>query len=262
MPAEAGKWKVRLPPAVRRGGPTAATVNSTHLTVAGSSRHQAAAWSFVEFALTRPASQLRFYPGKGIAPALMKSYGDAVFHEPSAYFSGQRKGEIFLAALKAPSPAVNYTSDYARALELVTDAQSKVLLKGADPAKVLRAAADELARQTGRKAQHAALFRLPGGRDRQPGAHPGHLAARGGCGRALRHGDAVGRCDGRDGGPADDRGAARGAADLRTPGRGPAGASGGGAFLARVVAPPPRAAARRPGRAGAAGRAVPAGDGG
>lgn len=152
VPAETGKWKVRLPPAVRRGGPTAATVNSTHLAVAGSSKQQAAAWSFIEFALTRPASQVSIYRGKGIAPALIKAYDDPVFHEPSAFFSGQRKGEIFLSALKAPSPAVNYTGDYARALKLVTDAQSQVLLKGADPAKVLASAASELARQTGRKA--------------------------------------------------------------------------------------------------------------
>ncbi|CAM5440954.1 ABC transporter substrate-binding protein [Streptomyces spiroverticillatus] len=152
VPAESGKWRVRLPPAVRPGGPTAATVNSTHLAVAGSSRHQAAAWAFIEFALTRPASQVKIYRGKGIAPALMKAYEDNVFHEPSKYFGGQRKGEIFLAALKAKSPAVNYTSDYARALKLVTDAQSKVLLKGAEPAEVLAEAAAELARQTGRKA--------------------------------------------------------------------------------------------------------------
>ncbi|MCX5205146.1 sugar ABC transporter substrate-binding protein [Streptomyces sp. NBC_00237] len=152
VPAESGKWKVRLPPAVRRGGTTAATVNSTHLAVSGSSQHQSAAWAFVEFALTRPASQVKIYRGKGIAPALMKAYDDNVFHEPSTFFSGQRKGEVFLAALKAQSPAVNYTSDYARALKLVTDAQSKVLLKGAEPAKVLAEAAADLARQTGRKA--------------------------------------------------------------------------------------------------------------
>ncbi|MFF4582515.1 ABC transporter substrate-binding protein [Streptomyces sp. NPDC001373] len=151
VPGEAGKWKVRLPPAVRRGGSTAATVNSTHLAVAGGSRHRAAAWSFVEFALTRPASQVRIYRDKGIAPALMAAYEDSLFHEPSAFFSGQRKGETFLAALKAPQPAFDYTADYARALKLVTDAQSKVLLKGADPAGVLRDAADQLARQTGRK---------------------------------------------------------------------------------------------------------------
>ncbi|MFD8020960.1 ABC transporter substrate-binding protein [Streptomyces lavendulae] len=151
VPEEAGKWKVRLPPAVRRGGSTAATVNSTHLAVAGSSKHQAAAWSFVEFVLTRPASQVQIYKGKGIAPALMKAYDDAVFHEPSPFFGGQKKGEVFLEALKAPSSAFNYTADYARALKLVTDAQSKVLLAGADPAKVLKEAADQLGRQTGRK---------------------------------------------------------------------------------------------------------------
>ncbi|MEV7415500.1 sugar ABC transporter substrate-binding protein [Streptomyces sp. NPDC089919] len=151
VPEQAGKWKVRLPPAVRRGGATAATVNSTHLAIAGTSKHQAAAWSFVEFVLTRPASQVAIYKGKGIAPALMKAYDDAVFHEPSPFFGGQKRGEIFLEALKAPQPAVNFTADYARALKLVTDAQSKVLLKGADPAKVLKEAAEQLATQTGRK---------------------------------------------------------------------------------------------------------------
>ncbi|GAA1168684.1 lactose/L-arabinose transport system substrate-binding protein [Kitasatospora gansuensis] len=151
VPQEAGKWKVRLPPAVRRGGATAATVNSTHLAIAGSSKQQAAAWTFIEYVLTKPSSQVAIYRGKGIAPALMAAYEDSVFHEPSAFFSGQKKGEIFLGALKAPSPAFNYSADYARALKVVTDAQTKVLLKGADPAEVLKQAADQLAQQTGRK---------------------------------------------------------------------------------------------------------------
>ncbi|MFF8612364.1 ABC transporter substrate-binding protein [Streptomyces sp. NPDC015350] len=151
VPGEAGKWGVRLPPAIRRGGTRAATVNSTHLAVAGSSKQQAAAWKFVEFALTRPESQAAVYKGKGIAPALLKAYDDPVFHAPSPFFGGKKKGEIFLEALKAPSPAFNYTGDYARALKAVTDAQTKVLLKKADPAAVLRAAADQLAEQTGRK---------------------------------------------------------------------------------------------------------------
>ncbi|WP_405800899.1 ABC transporter substrate-binding protein [Streptomyces sp. NBC_01506] len=151
VPEESGKWKVRLPPAVRQGGTNAATVNSTHLAVAGSSKNQAAAWTFIEYALTRPASQVRIYRNQGIAPALMKAYEDEIFHAPSTFFSGQKKGEIFYEALRAPSPAFNYTADYARALKVVTDAQTKVLLKGADPATVLKAAADQLAKQTGRK---------------------------------------------------------------------------------------------------------------
>ncbi|GAA2769783.1 hypothetical protein [Streptomyces showdoensis] len=50
-----------------------------------------------------------------------------------------------------------------------------------------------------------------------------------------------------------------GAPGLRAPGRAAGGASGGRAVLARDLAAPPRTAPGRPGRAGPAGRAVPAG---
>ncbi|MER6942912.1 sugar ABC transporter substrate-binding protein [Nonomuraea sp. NPDC000554] len=150
-PDQKGKWKVRLPPAVTAGGKVSATVNSTHLAVAGTSKHREAAFAFAEFVLTRPENQVKIYKGKGIAPALMAAYDDPVFHEPSAFFSGQKKGEIFLNALEQPSYVTNYSADYPRALKAVDDAQGKVLLKGADPAAVLKEAADLIAQQTGRK---------------------------------------------------------------------------------------------------------------
>ncbi|MGW6552857.1 ABC transporter substrate-binding protein [Streptomyces sp. NPDC055051] len=150
VPAEAGKWGVRLPPAVRRGGSQAATVNSTHLAVSGKSHHQGAAWRFIEFVLTRPESQVAIYKAKGIAPALIKAYDDPVFHTPSTFFSGQKRGEIFLEALKAPSPAFNYTSDYSHALKAATVAQTQVLRDGEDPARALLAAAFHVAAQSGR----------------------------------------------------------------------------------------------------------------
>lgn len=151
VPAEKGKWKVRLPPPVTTGGKVSALVNSTHLAVAGASENQAAAFAFAEYVLTRPASQVHIYKGKGIAPALLSAYDDPVFHQPSPFFSGQKVGEIFLDSLKRPSYVTNYSADYPRALKLVDDAQSKVLLQGADPATVLRQAAEQLANQTGRK---------------------------------------------------------------------------------------------------------------
>ncbi|MFF5209043.1 ABC transporter substrate-binding protein [Streptosporangium sp. NPDC000396] len=151
VPGEKGKWKVRLPPAVTSGGKVSATVNSTHLAVANTSKAKAAAFAFAEYVLTRPESQVKIYKEKGIAPALMAAYDDPVFHEKSDFFSGQKKGEIFLDALKQPSYVTNYSADYPRALKAVTDAQSKVLLKGADPAAVLKEAADLIAQQTGRK---------------------------------------------------------------------------------------------------------------
>lgn len=151
VPAEKGKWKVRLPPAVTAGGKVSATVNSTHLAVAGTSKVKEAAYAFAEFVLTKPENQVKIYKGKGIAPALLSAYDDPIFHEASEFFSGQKKGEIFFEALKQPSYVTNYSADYARALKAVDDAQSKVLLKGADPAAALKEAADLLAQQTGRK---------------------------------------------------------------------------------------------------------------
>ncbi|MFI6290239.1 ABC transporter substrate-binding protein [Nonomuraea sp. NPDC050790] len=151
VPAEKGKWKVRLPPAVTQGGKTSAIVNSTHLAVTGTSKHREAAYAFAEFVLTRPESQVAIYKGKGIAPALMSAYDDPIFHEASPFFSGQKKGEIFFESLKQPSYVTNYSADYPRALKAVTDAQTRVLLKGADPAAVLKEAADLIAGQTGRK---------------------------------------------------------------------------------------------------------------
>ena len=46
---------------------------------------------------------------------------------------------------------MNYTSDYARALKAYVDAQTRVVLKGADPKTALDEAANQVAQQTGRK---------------------------------------------------------------------------------------------------------------
>ncbi|MFJ2863921.1 ABC transporter substrate-binding protein [Kitasatospora sp. NPDC087314] len=149
---QSGNWKLMLPPAVTPGGSRSAIVNSTHLAVAGSSKNQRAAFAFAEFALTRPESQVAIYKNKGIFPALLKAYDDPVFHTEAAYFGGQKYAEVFLDELSKPSVATNYTADYARALKVIDDAQTKVLLQGADPASALKSAAEQLAQQT-RRAQ-------------------------------------------------------------------------------------------------------------
>ncbi|MCX4683127.1 extracellular solute-binding protein [Kitasatospora purpeofusca] len=145
---QSGNWRLMLPPAVTPGGSRSAIVNSTHLAVAGSSKNQRAAFAFAEFALTRPESQVPIYKNKGIFPALLKAYDDPAFHTESAYFGGQKYAEVLLEELSKPSVPTNYTADYARALKVIDDAQTKVLLQGADPATVLRAAADQLVQQT------------------------------------------------------------------------------------------------------------------
>lgn len=150
-PDQTGKWKLGAMPPVTAGGLTAAIVNSTHLCVAGTSKNKRAAYTFAEFAMARPTSQVDIYRSTGVFPALLKAYDDPIFHEADPYFGGQRYAEVFIEELNARSAPTNYTSDYARALKLVDDAQTEVLLEGADPATVLRDAAKQLAKQTGRK---------------------------------------------------------------------------------------------------------------
>ncbi|WP_432143352.1 ABC transporter substrate-binding protein [Streptomyces sp. bgisy084] len=145
-----GDWRLMAPPPVTRGGSRSAIVNSTHLAVSGTSENQRAAFAFAEFALTRPSSQVKIFKAKGIFPALLKAYDDPVFHAPNPYFGGQKYAEVFIDQLSKPSVATNYTSDYARALKLIDDAQTKVLLRGANPATVLKSAASQLASQTRR----------------------------------------------------------------------------------------------------------------
>ncbi len=59
--------------------------------------------------------------------------------------------KTFTDLLSEGGDATNYSGDYARALKLVSDAQTKVLVKGGDPAEALQDAAKQLAQQTGRK---------------------------------------------------------------------------------------------------------------
>ncbi|MFE2722485.1 ABC transporter substrate-binding protein [Kitasatospora sp. NPDC059327] len=150
LPDQSGNWRLARPPAVTAGGKRAAIVNSTHLAVAASSPRRVAAWKFVEYALTRPASVNGMFTAGGVFPSLTAAYADPMYAAPNRYYGGQPVLKTFADLLGEGADATNYSGDYARALKLASDAQVKVLVKGADPAAVLQEAAKQLAQQTGR----------------------------------------------------------------------------------------------------------------
>ncbi|MBV2156718.1 extracellular solute-binding protein [Kitasatospora sp. SUK 42] len=150
FPDQSGNWRLTKPPAVTPGGKRTALVNSTHLAVAGSSPRRRAAWKFVEYALTRPASVNAMFDAGGVFPALTAAYPDPMFAKPSAYFGGESPLKTFAELAVDGGDPTNFSGDYARALKLASDAQTKVFLKGGDPAAVLQDAAKQLAQQTGR----------------------------------------------------------------------------------------------------------------
>ncbi|MEV7023268.1 extracellular solute-binding protein [Kitasatospora sp. NPDC093558] len=150
FPDQSGLWRLAKPPAVTAGGKRTALVNSTHLTVAASSPRRRAAWKFVEYALTRPASVNGMFTAGGVFPALTEAYTDPMYAAPGAYYGGQPVLRTFADLAADGGDPTNYSGDYARALKLASDAQTKVFLKGGDPAAVLQDAAKQLAQQTGR----------------------------------------------------------------------------------------------------------------
>ncbi|MER5202757.1 extracellular solute-binding protein [Streptomyces sp. NPDC002825] len=151
FPAQSGKWRVMQPPAAVPGGKRSAIVNSTYLTVSATSPRRKAAWRFIEYALTKPAEINRMFASGGVFPALKAAYEDPKFSAPNPFYGGQKVLRSFVDSLASGSDATNFTGDYSRALKLASDAQSQVLVKGADPAEALKAAAKQLAQQTGRQ---------------------------------------------------------------------------------------------------------------
>ncbi|MFE7510037.1 ABC transporter substrate-binding protein [Streptomyces sp. NPDC057540] len=151
FPAQSGKWRVMQPPAAVPGGGRSVIVNSTYLAVSAAGKRRKAAWRFIEHALTKPAEINRMYSSGSVFPALKAAYADPMFDAPHPFYGGQRVLKSLVDSLASGPGATNFTSDYSRALKLASDAQSQVLLKGADPADALRAAATQLAQQTGRQ---------------------------------------------------------------------------------------------------------------
>ncbi|MFI6796973.1 ABC transporter substrate-binding protein [Streptosporangium canum] len=150
-PEQKGLWRVMQPPAVTAGGKRTAIVNSTHLAISGTSPHQAEAFKFIEYALTKPEAINKVFREGGVFPALTAAYADPMFSAPTEYYGGQPALKTFVDSLTEGADATYYSSDYARALKIASDAQTQVLTKGADPAAALAQAAQQLAQQSGRK---------------------------------------------------------------------------------------------------------------
>jgi lactose/L-arabinose transport system substrate-binding protein len=149
-PEMAGKWGVTQPPAVEDGGLTAAINGGTYLSVSNTSKNKATAAAFVDYALGTLKGQQTVYKAGGMFPGYKPFITSPEFSAPMEYYGGQHVNDIFIAQLAEKTPVVNYTSDYARALKVYDDAQTQVLLSGADPKQGLDAAAKLVAQQSGR----------------------------------------------------------------------------------------------------------------
>lgn len=149
-PEMKGKWGVRMPPAMEKGGYTAASAGGTYLTVAKSSKKQKLAYEYVKYSMATLAGQKVITQADGLFPSYEPMWQTAEFKQSNPYF-GINTNQLVVKVLGQSTRPDYYTKDYPKALKVYDDAQTQVLVKGADPKTALDHAAKLLADQTGRK---------------------------------------------------------------------------------------------------------------
>ncbi|RKR76448.1 ABC transporter substrate-binding protein [Frondihabitans australicus] len=149
-PAMKGKWGVRQSPAMTEGGYTSSSAGGTYLTVAKSSKNQKLAYEYVKYSMATLAGQQVMTKADQLFPSYEPMWKTSAFNQTDPYF-GINTNALVIKALSEKTPPDYYTKDYPKALKVYDDAQTQVLVKGADPKAALESAAKLLAQQTSRK---------------------------------------------------------------------------------------------------------------
>jgi len=136
-------------PAFGSGARTAANGGS-NLAVPAQAKNPVLAADFAAWVLADAKNQASMMEQEGLFPAYLPALKEPIFAQPDTYFGGQKVYQLF-AEQTALIPPVNYTSDYAKASDIVGNAAVAAVLNGKDPKTVLDDAAKQIATATGRQ---------------------------------------------------------------------------------------------------------------
>ena len=150
MPELSGKFGVRPLPVFADGGAATANNGGSTLAIPTQAKNPALAWAFTNFVLANTANQVSMMKNEGLYPAYLPALSDSFFSSSDPYFGGETVYKVF-ADLTGKIPAMEYTSDFSKASEIVAAAVVASVLNGTDPAKALGDAAAQIATATGRK---------------------------------------------------------------------------------------------------------------
>lgn len=143
-----GKWDAFELPAVEVGGNRAANTGGSDLIIPSSTDNPELAYAFAEYFVTNDEAQVNALREYGLFPSLLSSYDDPFFEEEVEYFNNSPIFSMFSDIAENVQPSV-YTGGFARAQDVIVDAQSSILLDGEDVSAALDNAADRLASETG-----------------------------------------------------------------------------------------------------------------
>lgn len=149
MPELSGKFGVVPLPAFGDSARTAANGGS-NLAVPAQAENPTLAADFAAWVLADAKNQASMMEQEGLFPSYLPALQEPIFTQPSEYFGGQEVYRLF-AEQTGKIPAVNFTSDAAKASDIVGNAVVAAVLNGRDPKAVLDDAAKQIATATGRQ---------------------------------------------------------------------------------------------------------------
>jgi len=149
MPELKGKFGVRPLPVFSDGGAQTSNNGGSTLAITSQSQNPALAWSFEKFVLANSANQVSMMKNEGLYPAYLPALKDPYFQSADPYFGGQKVYQTF-ADLTGKIPTLLYTSDFAKATDIVAASVVASVLNGTDPTAALKDAETQIASATGR----------------------------------------------------------------------------------------------------------------
>ncbi|RNE67210.1 ABC transporter substrate-binding protein [Cryobacterium tepidiphilum] len=148
MPELAGKFGVVPLPAFDDGARTSNNGGS-NLAIPTQAKNPQLAASFIGYALADADNQVSLMKNEGLFPSYLPALKSDYFQQADPYFGGQKVYELF-AAETANIPSITFTTDNAKALDIVANAVVASVVGGDDPKKALDDAAKQIATATGR----------------------------------------------------------------------------------------------------------------
>lgn len=143
-----GKWGVVPLPVWQEGGSRTSNDGGSYLAITNQTKNAEAAKAFVQFMLTKDASQMALFKTTDSFPSLETTYKDAYFAEQDPYFAGQPYRQLF-ADLADEILPVNYTGKYSEANALTMTELQKMATNKQDAAATLKAIESSIKSKTG-----------------------------------------------------------------------------------------------------------------
>ena len=149
MPELSGDFAAVPLPAFANGVRTSADGGS-NLAIPAQAKNPELAADFATWLLADPDNQASMMQNEGLFPAYLPALSDPIFSQPDPFFGGQQILTLF-AGLTGDILPINYTSDYAKASDIVANAVVAAVVNGKDPKTELDKAAQQIATSTGRQ---------------------------------------------------------------------------------------------------------------